>query len=66
MTMVVDEKLAEEARRLGGYTSVPEAVTAALEEFVQRRKQSAILDLVGKVEYDPDYDYKALRRKDLE
>jgi Arc/MetJ family transcription regulator len=66
MTTIVDEKLVDEACRLGGYSSAPEAVTAALEEYVRRRKQSAILDMADKVEYDPDYDYKALRRRDLE
>ena len=64
--MVVDEKLAEEARRLGGYSSVSEGITAALEEYVRRHKQLSALDWVGKVEYYPDYDYKALRRKEVE
>ena len=37
------------------------AVTAALEEYVRRRRQREIVDLFGKVEYDEGYDYKALR-----
>ena len=41
---------------------VPEAVTTALKEYVQRRRQQRILDLVGQIEYEPNYDHKALRR----
>lgn len=59
----LDESLVEEARKLGKYRNKKQAVIAALEEFVRRRKQLAILDLVGKIDYDPDYDYKAARRK---
>ena len=40
-----------------------EAVNAALEEFIARRKQKKILDLFGEVDWDSRYDYKAERRK---
>jgi len=33
-------------------------VTVALKEYIQRKKQVAIIDLFGKVGYDEDYDYK--------
>ncbi len=59
----LDDQLILEAKRLGNFTTKREAVTAALEEFVRRRKQLAILDLVGKVEYYDDYDYKKNRRR---
>ena len=39
------------------------AVTAALKEYVQHHRQLRIFDLVGKVEYDEDYDYKKLRHR---
>ena len=38
-------------------------MNAALKEYVKYRKQLAILDLAGKVDFDPDYDYKAERRR---
>jgi hypothetical protein len=38
-------------------------VTEALREYVQRRKQARILDLFGKVDFDPKYDYKKQRRR---
>ncbi len=59
----LDDKLILEAKRLGNFATKRQAVTAALEEFVQRRKQLGILDLFGKVEYYDDYDYKTLRRR---
>ena len=40
-----------------------EAVTAALAEYVKRRKQLRILKAFGKVDFNPSYDYKAERRK---
>ena len=58
----IDRQLAEEARRLGGHRTKKAAVTAALEEYIQRRKQAEILALFGTVEFDPKYDYKRQRR----
>jgi len=39
------------------------AVTRALEEFIARRKQKHLLDLMGKLEWDTDFDYKAERSR---
>ena len=51
------------AERLGGYKSKKDAVNAALEEYVSRRKQLKILELCGKIDFDPSYDYKAERHR---
>jgi hypothetical protein len=40
-----------------------QAVTAALEEYIQHRKQQRILEAFGTVDFDPEYDYKAERRR---
>jgi len=61
--LALDDGLIEEARRIGHHKTKKAAVTEALREYIQRRKQLRILDLTGKVDYDPDYDYKALRRR---
>ncbi len=61
--LALDNKLIEQARRIGRHKTKKEAVRAALREYVQRRKQLKILALAGTIEYDPRYDYKALRRK---
>jgi Arc/MetJ family transcription regulator len=61
--LALDDKLIEEARRTGGHKTKKEAVTAALDEYVRRRKQLKILEEFGKIDYDPDYDYKSARRR---
>ena len=61
--LAIDDKLIERARRIGRHRTKKEAVTAALEEYVRRRRQAAVLKLAGKIEYYPDYDYKELRRR---
>ncbi len=60
--LALDDRLIEEARRIGKHKTKKAAVTTALKEYVQRRKQLGILDMVGKVEYWDDYDPKKLRR----
>ena len=52
-------RLIEEARTLGGHKTKKDAVTAALAEYIQRRKQIGIIKLFGTIDYDPAYDYKA-------
>jgi hypothetical protein len=38
-------------------------VTRALQEFIARRKQKHLLDLMGKLEWDNSYDYKNERSR---
>ena len=59
----LDDKLIDEAKRLGKHRSKRAAVNEALAEYVSRRKRKQVLDLVGEVQWDPDYDYKAERGK---
>ena len=59
----IDDKLISEAKRLGKHRSKKAAVNDALAEYVARRKRKAVLDLVGEIQWDPEYDYKAERRK---
>ncbi len=61
--LALDDALIEEARRAGKHKTKKEAVTAALAEYVKRRKQLRILDAFGTFEFDPAYDYKAERRR---
>ena len=62
----LDDELIEEARRLGGHKTKEEAVTVALQEYIARRKQLGLLELFGTIEYDPEYDYKAARKRDIQ
>jgi Arc/MetJ family transcription regulator len=57
----ISDKLLGEALKLGGKRTKRETVNAALEEFVQRRKQLRIIDLFGAIEFDPKADYKRQR-----
>ena len=59
--LAIDDRLIEEARQVGGHKTKKEAVTAALNEYVKRRKQMEIISLFGKIDWDPTYDYKAER-----
>ncbi len=59
--LALDDKLIEEARRIGRHKTKKEAVTAALEEYVKYRKRLRILKRFGTIDYDPKYDYKAER-----
>ena len=61
--LAIDDSLLNEALRIGGRQTKKDTVTEALEEYVQRRKQERILDLFGKVAFDPKYDYKRQRRR---
>ncbi|MDD5309250.1 MAG: type II toxin-antitoxin system VapB family antitoxin [Deltaproteobacteria bacterium] len=60
--LAIDDGLISEAKRIGNHRTKKDAVTAALEEYIQHRKQLLILELQGKIEYDPGYDHKKLRR----
>jgi Arc/MetJ family transcription regulator len=60
--LALDDKLIEDAVKLGNHKTKREAVNTALEEYVKLKKRMKILDLMGTVEYDPAYDYKAARR----
>ena len=61
--LALDERLLNEALKIGGRATKKETVTEALREYISRRKQAAVLELFGSVEYDPKYDYKKQRRR---
>jgi len=61
--LALDDNLIEQARRIGKHKTKKEAVTAALDEYIRRRKQLRILDLFGQIEFDSAYDYKAERHR---
>jgi Arc/MetJ family transcription regulator len=58
----LDDALIAEAVKLGEYKTKQQAVNAALLEFVRRRQRRRILELQGKMRFDPAGDYKAMRR----
>jgi hypothetical protein len=60
--LAIDDRLIQEAQKLGGHRTKKDAVNAALDEYVRRRKQMEIISLFGTVDFDPSYDYKRERR----
>jgi Arc/MetJ family transcription regulator len=60
----IDPDLIEQALRLSGERTKKAAVTRALEEFIARRRQKGLLELMRKLEWDSSYDYKAERSRD--
>lgn len=61
--LAIDDRLIEEARRIGKHKTKKAAVAEALEEYVQRRRQLQIFELFHQVDYDPGYDYKVQRQR---
>lgn len=59
----LDDTLIAEAVRIGGHRTKQAAVSAAIAEYVDRRHRLQLLELEGKVEFDPGWDYKKLRRR---
>ena len=59
--LAIDDALIEEAKTAGHHKTKKAAVTMALKEYIQRHKQSGIINLFGKVNYDNQYDYKKQR-----
>jgi Arc/MetJ family transcription regulator len=60
--LAIDDRLLQEALTIGGHRTKRETVNEALREFIQRRQRLELAKLVGKVDYDPTYDYKKERR----
>lgn len=61
--LAIDDKLIEDARRIGKHRTKREAVNEALREYVQHRQQLKVLDLFHTVDIDPAYDYKKQRKR---
>jgi hypothetical protein len=59
----IDPELLERALEVSGERTKKAAVTKALQEFIARRRQKRLLDLIGKLEWDETYDYKAERQR---
>ncbi|HWE85066.1 MAG TPA: type II toxin-antitoxin system VapB family antitoxin [Terracidiphilus sp.] len=64
VTNLALNELIEEARRLGNHKTKKEAVTAALREYINWRKQLEILKLFGTIDYDPAFDVRKMRMLD--
>jgi hypothetical protein len=60
-TVQIDIKLVSEAKLLGKHKTKKAAINEALREYIQQKKQLAITDLFGKMDFDESYSYKKMR-----
>lgn len=61
--LALDDRLINEALKIGHHRSKKEAVTEALNVYIKTLKQRDILSLFGKIHFDPEYDYKKGRSR---
>ena len=59
----LDPALIERTLALSGEKTKKAAVTKALEEFIARREQTRIVELMGRLEWDGAFDYKQERSR---
>ena len=61
--LALDPDLLEKALRVSGEKTKKAAVTKALTEFIARREQKRLVELFGKLDWNPDFDYKSERSR---
>ncbi len=61
--LAIDPDLLDRALEVSGERTKKAAVTKALREFIARREQRRVAELLGKLEWDDSYDYKAERSR---
>lgn len=61
--LALDDRLLEQAVRLGGLKTKKDTVTLALKEFIQRREAEKLIAAFGTVDFDETYDYKSERNR---
>lgn len=61
--LALDPELLERALQVSGERTKKAAVTVALREFIARREQVGMLELLGTLDWDDAYDYKAERSR---
>jgi len=60
--IVLNDRLVEQVMRLAKVKSKREAVDLVLRDFVARRRQRDVLDLIGEDLIAPGYDVRDVRR----
>jgi Arc/MetJ family transcription regulator len=63
INLAIDNELLNEAVRVGKHRTKKAAVNEALAEYVQRRKRLKLVDLFGKIDFHPQWNYKPRRGK---
>ena len=61
--LAIDPELLDKALRVSGEKTKKAAVTKALQEFIARREQKKLMELFGKLEWNPEFDDKKERSR---
>ncbi len=61
--LAIDPELLRKALEISGLRTKKDTVNMALKEFINRRKQLEIMDYFGKMDPDPNYNYKKGRSR---
>ena len=61
--LAIDPALLDRAVQVSGERTKKATVTKALQEFIARREQRRVADLLGQLEWDQSFDYKAERSR---
>ena len=61
--LAIDPDLLDRALEVSGERTKKAAVTMALQEFIARRQQKRLLDLMGTLERDTSYAFKMERSR---
>ena len=63
INLFLDPDLIDRALEVSGERTKKAAITRALEEFIARRGQKRLIELMGKLEWDTSFDCKAERSR---
>ena len=61
--LAIDPDLLARALEVSGERTKKAAVTLALVEFIARREQARLVELIGTVDWDEEFDYKSERTR---
>ena len=61
--LAIDPELLDRAVEVSGVRTKKAVVTMALQEFIARREQRRVVELMGKLEWNDAFDYKAERSR---
>jgi Bacterial antitoxin of type II TA system, VapB len=61
--LAIDPDLLDRAVEVSGERTKKAVVTMALHEFIARREQRRVVELMGKLEWNDSFDYKAERSR---
>lgn len=61
--LAIDPELLDRAVEISGERTKKAIVTKALQEFIARRVQRRVVELMGKLEWDDSFDHKSERSR---